>query len=246
MVDEGVSVQPLVNFMGNLMENPSKVAVDELYLFLESCKSPITEDGYFIAYKIVRNDYMDVYSGKFNNARGVTVSMERNEVDDNRNNTCSQGLHFCSRGYLNSYSSHDRETDRCMLVKINPADVVSIPSDYNNAKGRTWRYEVVGEVTDNEWRKSLSENDYTSKSVVDSSGEEYTCQDELDDDLEDLEDGVDLDDRLDLVDQISEYGFLWIEESSKWWNSKKHRYCSRRLVAEKTGFSEEDLQTVEV
>jgi hypothetical protein len=34
-----------------------------------------------------------------------------------------------------------------MIVKINPADVVSIPSDYNNAKGRACRYEVIGEHT---------------------------------------------------------------------------------------------------
>jgi hypothetical protein len=33
-----------------------------------------------------------------------------------------------------------------MVVKINPADVVSIPNDYSNTKGRTWRYEVVGEI----------------------------------------------------------------------------------------------------
>jgi hypothetical protein len=33
------------------------------------------------------------------------------------------------------------------LVKIDPADVVSIPSDYDNAKGRAWRYEVMGEHT---------------------------------------------------------------------------------------------------
>jgi hypothetical protein len=32
-----------------------------------------------------------------------------------------------------------------MIVKINPADVVSIPSDYHNAKGRACRYEVIGE-----------------------------------------------------------------------------------------------------
>ena len=33
-----------------------------------------------------------------------------------------------------------------MIVKINPRDVVSIPTDYNNAKGRACRYEVIGEV----------------------------------------------------------------------------------------------------
>jgi hypothetical protein len=33
-----------------------------------------------------------------------------------------------------------------VIVKINPRDVVSIPTDYNNAKGRACRYEVIGEV----------------------------------------------------------------------------------------------------
>jgi acyl carrier protein len=33
-----------------------------------------------------------------------------------------------------------------MLVNINPADVVSIPADYKNTKGRCWRYEVVDEI----------------------------------------------------------------------------------------------------
>jgi hypothetical protein len=35
---------------------------------------------------------------------------------------------------------------RTVIVKINPADVVSIPSDYNATKGRACRYEVVGEI----------------------------------------------------------------------------------------------------
>ncbi len=33
-----------------------------------------------------------------------------------------------------------------MILKVNPKDVVSIPSDYDNAKGRTCRYEVIGEL----------------------------------------------------------------------------------------------------
>jgi hypothetical protein len=33
-----------------------------------------------------------------------------------------------------------------MILKINPADVVSIPTDYNGAKGRCCKYEVVGQV----------------------------------------------------------------------------------------------------
>jgi hypothetical protein len=36
--------------------------------------------------------------------------------------------------------------NRVVIVEIDPRDVVSIPSDYNNAKGRCWKYKVVGEV----------------------------------------------------------------------------------------------------
>lgn len=141
MLTDGFDIEPMVNFMNNLMQNPSKRAVDELYGFLEKNSLPITPDGHFLAYKRVRDDYKDCHTGTMDNSIGMVVEMERNMVDDNRDNTCSSGLHFCSHSYLSSFGG-----DRTVIVKINPRDVVSIPSDYNNAKGRTCRYEVIGEV----------------------------------------------------------------------------------------------------
>ena len=141
MLQDEFPIEPLVNFMENLMTNPSKQAVQELYGFLEKNSLPITPDGHFLAYKRVREDYKDCHTGTMLNAPGCTVEMERNEVDDNRNNTCSSGLHFCSESYLKSFGGA-----RTVIVKINPRDVVSIPSDYNDAKGRACRYEVIGEV----------------------------------------------------------------------------------------------------
>jgi len=143
MLQEGFPVEPLANFMHNLMENPSKRAVDELYGFLEKNSLPITPDGHFLAYKKVRMDYLDIHSGTMDNSVGKIVEMERNEVDDNRDQTCSTGLHFCSQEYLPHFGGSN---SRVVIVKINPRDVVSIPSDYNNAKGRACRYEVVGEI----------------------------------------------------------------------------------------------------
>jgi hypothetical protein len=52
-----------------------------------------------------------------------------------------------------------------LLVKIDPADVVSIPSDYDNAKGRAWRYQIVGEHIMDETTEA-----YTT-SVVNAQGE---------------------------------------------------------------------------
>ena len=170
MIQEDFPVEPLIAFMENLMENPSKRAVNELYGFLEKNTLPITSDGCFLAYKKVRQDYFDVHSGTVLNKPaaymtdedtaalaeavgknnevtvavedGVTVvSMERNLVDDDQNRTCSTGLHFCSQDYLRSFGG-----ERIVILKINPRDVVSIPNDYNDSKGRCARYEIVDEI----------------------------------------------------------------------------------------------------
>ncbi len=141
MFQEGFPIEPMVLFMENLMKNPSKRAVNELYGFLEKGKMPITSDGCFLAYKRVRSDYKDVHSGTFDNSVGKIVQMERNKVDDDKDRTCSSGLHFCSEEYLKHFSG-----ERIMILKINPRDVVSIPADYNDSKGRCCRYEVIGEL----------------------------------------------------------------------------------------------------
>lgn len=162
MLQDGFPVEPLVNFMENLMTNPSKRAVTELYGFLEKNSLPITPDGSFLAYKKVRNDYLDIHSGTMDNSVGMIVEMERNEVDDNKDQTCSTGLHFCSQDYLPHFGNGS--DSRVVIVKINPADVVSIPSDYNNAKGRACRYEVIGEIgndgdeIDNAFNKPVQSN----------------------------------------------------------------------------------------
>jgi len=141
MLQDGFDIAPFVAFMENLFRNPSKRAVTELYGFLEKNNLPITPDGHFLAYKKVRDNFLDVHSGTMDNSIGKIVEMERNKVDDDKNNTCSTGLHFCAESYLRSFGG-----ERTVIVKVNPADVVSIPTDYNDAKGRACRYEVVGEL----------------------------------------------------------------------------------------------------
>lgn len=158
MLQEGFTIEPLVNFMENLLQNPSKRSVDELYGFLEKNNLPITPDGYFLAYKRVRDDYMDCHSATMDNSPGKVVEMPRYKVDDNKDKTCSTGLHFCSEGYLKHFGGK-----RTVIVKINPRDVVSIPTDYDNTKGRACRYEVIGEVNNNpddeaEFTKPVQEN----------------------------------------------------------------------------------------
>jgi len=165
MYTDGFPIDPMVRFMENLMANPSKRSVDQLYGFLEKNSLPITEDGHFLAYKKVSKDYTDLHSGKFDNSIGQVNEMDRNLVDDNPDSHCSTGLHFCSESYLKSFGSYD---DPVMILKINPADVVSIPTDYNGAKGRCMRYEVIAEVNGDPKTAFTSAVDKTyDKTVVD-------------------------------------------------------------------------------
>jgi len=143
-MSKGLPFQPLVNFLNNLMQNPSMQSQTELYDFLEHEYLPITEDGHFLAYKAVRSDYMDKYQGIFDNSVGKVCQMTRSKVDDNRSRGCSKGLHAGALNYVAGYGNVDAG-DKIVIVKINPKDVVSVPQECNCEKLRTCRYEVVGE-----------------------------------------------------------------------------------------------------
>jgi hypothetical protein len=173
---DGLPHEPLLNFFKNLMDNPSKRAVDELYDFLEAGELPITEDGCFLAFKNVRSNYKDIHSGTFDNSVGKVCEMPRNGVDEDKDRTCSAGLHFCSIKYLPSFS--DSDGGHTMIVKINPRDVVAIPSDYNNTKGRTCRYEVVAEYKD-DWRSKIDrEESGWDSNLYSSDGGDYEFDDD--------------------------------------------------------------------
>ena len=146
MARQGFDIGYMVKFLENLMKNPSFRAVNELYGFLESGSIPITENGTFLAYKKIRNNWTDIHSGTFDNSIGAVCEMPRNMVDEDSSRTCSAGLHVCSYDYLAHFSRDNN--DRVVICEINPADVVSIPADYNNTKMRVCKYTVIGEVED--------------------------------------------------------------------------------------------------
>jgi len=132
--------KPLVRFVGKLADNPSRRAIDELYTFLEHKSMPITPDGNFIAYKGVKQDFTDHYSGKFDNSVGQTLSMRRNQVCDDADQGCSSGFHAGSYEYAKGYTHGG---GNLMRVEIDPSDVVSVPKDCDCQKLRTSKYIVV-------------------------------------------------------------------------------------------------------
>lgn len=206
----------MLKFLENLMQNGNFHAVNELYSFLVHRNLPITENGCFLAYKAVRPDYMDWHSGTVRNQVGDTpIRLERNEVDDNRRVECSNGYHVGAIEYVTDFH---RGEGHVMIVEVNPADVICVPSEERFTKCRVCFYTVVGEM-DGELLAQVyktSQTSYTpstpetlaapvgSMSSVDDGYPRFNAPhvEDDDDDDDDLDDDADDDDD----DDDDEYG----------------------------------------
>lgn len=145
-------VEPLLHFYDNLMQNPSQESREQLFIFLSKHRLIITEDGTFLAYKGLSESLQSIHAGygivngevsesaHLDNSPGNVISIPRSKVDDDREVGCSHGLHAGSYEYARGFGS------RLVVVEINPRDVVSVPSDSNDAKLRVCRYQVLQEV----------------------------------------------------------------------------------------------------
>lgn len=151
----------IVNFWKRLKLNPLESARNELFLFLEHNGLPLTKEGYFIAYKTVRNDYYSSHGytpgGTDNvlNLPGTWVTKKRSDCDTRRDVTCSNGLHAANYHYATkTYGS-----PKCITLIIDPCDVVAVPSDYNNQKMRTAAYYVL-EDCKGEFKENFLDTDF--------------------------------------------------------------------------------------
>lgn len=145
---EGVDVSPMLAFMDSVMEHPIPGIQNDIFKWCEKGDMPFTAEGHIIAYKKVRADYCSYHASQDGthllHTIGCYVEMERSAVDPRRDNTCSTGLHFCSYDYLNQYQGAN--TGRILILAIDPQDVIAIPTDYNQTKGRACRYKIIGEL----------------------------------------------------------------------------------------------------
>ncbi len=139
MVTEGSDPKSLMRFWERLQENPSRRSVQMLFEFLQHSGIPITEDGHFLAYKGVKSDYKDSYTGTIDNSPGASPPrIPRNEVSDDPRTSCHFGYHVGALSYAQRFSS------RTIICKVDPADVVCVPYDSSQQKMRLTYYTVVG------------------------------------------------------------------------------------------------------
>jgi hypothetical protein len=123
---------------------------------------PITPDGYLVGYKGVaiyngadktdkmgrplqKGDLVDRYTGTFRNNVADEVSMNRRKVSDNCNDGCASGLHVGTYEYACGWAGSG---GKVILVKFDPADIVSVPTDCEFQKLRCSSYTVIGIARD--------------------------------------------------------------------------------------------------
>ena len=156
-IRQGFPHTPMLNYLTNLYDNVSERAVQESYSWSSHKGLPITEDGMMVGYKGVRphagetikvkngeladGDLVDIYTGKtFRNNVGDKCSMKRRQVCDDHTQGCSSGLHVGTYEYACNWAGN---TGVVVLVKFNPKDIVSVPSDCEHQKLRVSEYEVI-------------------------------------------------------------------------------------------------------
>lgn len=151
LYEEEFDILNLANFWRRVKENPSNRSIEQLMGFLAYKELPITTDGHIIAYKGVGNDGFSVHGnlntkvlkglvdggGRIRNDVGDVIEVRRNAVDDDPNVHCSHGLHAGSHAYASNWGV------RLLTVKIDPVDVVSVPTDHQCQKVRVCKYEVL-------------------------------------------------------------------------------------------------------
>jgi len=162
LMSEGQDVQYLVNFLNRLGQNPESRAIMETFKFLQHEGLPITPDGCFLAYKGVRNDYYDKWTGKIlNRPDGRRIEEDRELMCSDPNQACAKGLHCGSIKYGREWGSGGH----CILVKVDPKDVVCVPN-HDCRKMRVCGYWVI-----RDFDSALEDGNVLQGEVYDSTGQ---------------------------------------------------------------------------
>lgn len=170
MMEEGLAPTPLINFLQLLQLNPKASIRQELLPFLAANDFAIDEDGLIVAWKKVTTasdgSLTDPYTETLDYTPPRTVTMPRDQVDDDPTRSCAPGLHFATWDFTYNYTAGSRVVE----LRVNPRDVVSIPTAHVR-KGRACTFHIEREIPN--WRDLDAEDVTPSDGVVPSSSTAY-------------------------------------------------------------------------
>lgn len=141
-IADGLDIENLAKFLNNLLTNPYKNIQEKLYKFLENNNLAITDDGHFLAFKLVQEDGSPQYhkgtiygeDGKpvdnYFSTTIFTYPVDRIVKDIDANSCSTEGIYVGNKTYWDSLFNDNGDytgTGVMLIVKINPRDVVSVP-----------------------------------------------------------------------------------------------------------------------
>jgi len=98
--EDDLPLDGMVAFCRKLYGSVSHRVRSELLTFIMNNDLVVNQHGNLLAYKAVRSDYFDKFSGTILNSIGATIKMDRKLVNANREKHCSKGLHAGGLEYI--------------------------------------------------------------------------------------------------------------------------------------------------
>jgi hypothetical protein len=146
----GFDISNLLNFWESLRKNTDQVIREDLFEYLKKEGITILPDGSFLSYRTVNEDFKDIWTKTVDNSIGTVVSMDREKVNANRNNSAGAGLHIATIKKAISFGNWTIDNDvRLLAVKVRPEDViVGINLQSDEAYIRCCEYKVLTEIKD--------------------------------------------------------------------------------------------------
>jgi len=163
LIKNGWDHKPMLAYLDRLYQNVSNRAVMESYDWCSHKGLPITSDGYLVGYKGVgvyngentldkmgrplqKGDLVDKWTGNsFRNNVADECGMNRRKVSDDCTQGCASGLHVGTYKYACDWAGSE---GKVILVKFDPADIVSVPTDCDHQKMRVSNYIVISVARD--------------------------------------------------------------------------------------------------
>jgi len=123
---QGEDINPWVKFLEKLLDNPSKYIFNNLYSYMEKYKLSIDKDGDIYALKAVKSNLKSKWTDSVQYIVGEAFSEPRVFLrDDSNDGYCGPGLWFGHEQFVFGYGGGN---DHVLVVKVNPKDVIAIPS----------------------------------------------------------------------------------------------------------------------
>jgi len=137
---EGGDPAAMLKFTERLRRNPDSNSVNQLFAFMKHLGIPVRPNGKILAYKGVKTNFRDCYTGNIDNSPGKLVQMDRKLIDPDPASACGKGLHVGALAYAGTFG----DGGQVVICEVDPEHVVSVPNDHSCQKMRVCEYRVIG------------------------------------------------------------------------------------------------------